>query len=199
MSLPHGNPAAEAFLRAVDFQFHYNLQQMRLDPGMETLPPSLPDGFVLRTFKEDDFDRYFALLNQSFADHPTPIEVPEERMREVHSRPDFDPSLIALVERVAEPGEFAAFILLRTPAVENGVLSGSIGMIGVDPAYRRLGLGRQMMRWAIQRLREMGCQEITLEVVEMNDRALPLYEQEGFRHVQDWPYWKPVNTRQNPP
>ena len=110
-------------------------------------------------------------------------------MRSVHNRPDFDPSFLAVIARADDPTRLVAFTYVHTPVVENGVLTGPIGMIGVDPDYRRLGLGRQLLRWDIQRLREAGCAEITLEVVDTNDRALPLYAQEGFLPSQAWAYW----------
>ncbi len=189
ISLPHNNPGAEAFLSAVGFRFDHYLRQMRLDPAASPAAPEIPIGFVLKSYDDALFDQYFQLVNQAFADHPTPVQVPESRMRAVHSRPDFDPSLIALIATADDQPKLVAFTFLRTPAVENGVLSSSIGMIGVDRAYRRVGLGRQLLRWGIQRLRQAGCEAITLEVVDTNERALPLYEQEGFIPGEAWPYW----------
>jgi ribosomal protein S18 acetylase RimI-like enzyme len=113
-------------------------------------------------------------------------------MRAVHARSEFDPTLISLVAKSSNPGDLVAFTFLRSPVIEDGILTGSIGMIGVDRDHRRLGLGRQLLRWGIQRLREAGCERITLEVVDTNERALPLYEQEGFTPVQSWPYWAPA-------
>jgi mycothiol synthase len=189
MSLPHNNPGAESFLRAVGFRFDHFLRQMRLDPAASPAAPEIPIGFLLRSYDDAFFDQYFQLVNQTFADHPTPVQVPESRMRAVHGRPDFDPSLIALIATADDQPKLVAFTFLRTPAVENGLLSGSIGMVGVDRDYRRLGLGRQLLRWGIQRLRQAGCEAITLEVVDTNQRALPLSEQEGFVPDEAWPYW----------
>jgi mycothiol synthase len=192
MSLPHDNPGAEAFLRATGFRFDHLLRQLQLDPAAASSPPELPDGFVFRPYADDLFDPYFVLVNQAFADHPTPVQVSASRMRAVHARSEFDPTLISLVAKSSNPGDLVAFTFLRSPVIEDGILTGSIGMIGVDRDHRRLGLGRQLLRWGIQRLREAGCERITLEVVDTNERALPLYEQEGFTPVQSWPYWAPA-------
>ena len=55
-----------------------------------------------------------------------------------------------------------------------------IANITVHPQYRRVGLGRFMIRFAKEKARELGIKTITLEVRESNEPARRLYESEGF-------------------
>jgi len=186
---PVGSELGEPFLRSVGFAPHHLLWQLTRQDGDPVDEPGTPDGFVLRTYRDEDFAHYHALLNQTFSDHPTPMHVSEERMRSVHERPDFDPTLIVLIAPVDRPDEPVAFSFVRLRPNDEGTFKGGIGMLGVDRAYRNRGFGRLLLRWGIWRLQTAGCSTIELEVVDSNNRALPLYESEGFTSVRSWPYW----------
>jgi ribosomal protein S18 acetylase RimI-like enzyme len=56
---------------------------------------------------------------------------------------------------------------------------GELGM-GVDPRYRRLGVGQQLVSHTIHRAKEMGLERIELEVFASNTPAIKLYEKMGF-------------------
>lgn len=53
--------------------------------------------------------------------------------------------------------------------------------IALKAAYWRLGIGSAMMAYAISLARAMGYEQMELEVVDGNDRAMRLYERFGFR------------------
>jgi len=57
---------------------------------------------------------------------------------------------------------------------------GWIGGVGVAPKYRGRGIGRTLMLEAERFCRGRGVQDITLEVIEGNDRAQKLYEGLGY-------------------
>jgi ribosomal protein S18 acetylase RimI-like enzyme len=56
---------------------------------------------------------------------------------------------------------------------------GELGM-GVDPRYRRLGVGQQLVSHTIQKAKESGLERIELEVFASNVAAIRLYEKMGF-------------------
>jgi ribosomal-protein-alanine N-acetyltransferase len=56
--------------------------------------------------------------------------------------------------------------------------------LAVRPAYRRLGIGRDLLETLMERLRSIGVVEVTLEVREDNPIAAALYEKLGFRPSQ---------------
>lgn len=59
-----------------------------------------------------------------------------------------------------------------------------IGGIGVDSAFRRRGLGKQIMGHLIEQARSHGVKQVWLEVIESNTPAHKLYLSLGFRDVR---------------
>jgi ribosomal-protein-alanine N-acetyltransferase len=57
---------------------------------------------------------------------------------------------------------------------------GSVTNIAVHPAYRRLGLGREVTRALLRFAKEKGVTDVFLEVRESNLPAISLYRSEGF-------------------
>ena len=53
-------------------------------------------------------------------------------------------------------------------------------MLSVEPEYRRLGLGRQLVRKSIDLIVAQGADEVMLETEITNTAALKLYESFGF-------------------
>ena len=71
-----------------------------------------------------------------------------------------------------------------------------IWTIGVRPDRQGAGLGRQLLRWGVAHLRELGVETVTLSVNGRNPRALGLYESEGFVRTSTRERWaRPVPTR----
>jgi ribosomal protein S18 acetylase RimI-like enzyme len=76
-------------------------------------------------------------------------------------------------------GEVAGAIVGSVMAGYDGH-RGWINYLGVDPAFRRRGLGRALMREAERRLREAGCPKINLQVRTGNAEAIEFYNRIGF-------------------
>ena len=57
---------------------------------------------------------------------------------------------------------------------------GWINYLGVDPDYRRQGIGTQIMLRAERGLLSLGCPKINLQVRESNQAVIAFYEQLGF-------------------
>ncbi len=57
---------------------------------------------------------------------------------------------------------------------------GCINYLGVDPAYRRRGIGRLLMQHAEQGLRAAGCPKINLMVRTSNRAVIEFYKRIGF-------------------
>lgn len=58
-----------------------------------------------------------------------------------------------------------------------------LGNLAVAPEWRRHGLGRQLLDWALQRAHERGTERVFLEVRVSNHTAQRLYERYGFIQV----------------
>ena len=60
---------------------------------------------------------------------------------------------------------------------------GELGNIAVAPAWRRRGVGRWLLDWALEKAYERGAVRIFLEVRASNRLAQELYESRGFTQV----------------
>jgi ribosomal protein S18 acetylase RimI-like enzyme len=110
-----------------------------------------------------------------------------------------------MVARIMEGGlgrpleEASAGLLGRDGGLVGAVLtvelSPQVGLVAdlvVDPARRRQGLGRHLLRWTLRALRALGHQRARLWVTEGNQSARGLYAQMGFT-----PYARALIFRQD--
>jgi mycothiol synthase len=189
------DPAGAGFIAALGATYHSSLWRFELASSVPVAPTSFPDDVVIRTYAHPaDMEAYVALAAESFADHPTPIAFTEELVARSHSLADFDPGGILLVSPVTEPQAFVAWAKARRSTGDDGERRGAIDFIGVVPAWRRRGLGRELLRWCVTWLREGGVGTIELTLVATNERALTLYRAEGFEPTVEWPHYA-VSTR----
>jgi len=62
---------------------------------------------------------------------------------------------------------------------------GDVRQVAVDPAFRRRGVGKQLMAAVAAKLRAAGCTEWRLEVRAENAAAIALYRSVGMRPLRD--------------
>ena len=79
-----------------------------------------------------------------------------------------------------EDGRVVGNVSLRRASAWAGIL---IGNVAVHPDWRRRGIGRSLMRRAIEYASDLGARWVGLEVRAGNDPACQLYEQLGFQPV----------------
>lgn len=86
-----------------------------------------------------------------------------------------------LVARIAESADAVGVAYLAyTWTLEHGGLSCWLEELYVIPPHRDRGIGRELLRAAIDHARSAGCAAMDLEVEESHDRAENLYRREGF-------------------
>ena len=93
-----------------------------------------------------------------------------------------------------EAGNLVGFCS-TTPERRDGVAGphAEIWTIGVRPDLQGRGLGRQLLRWGVARLRSIGVRDVVLSVNHRNAGALGLYESEGFVRTSTRDRWtRPV-------
>ncbi|HJQ40259.1 MAG TPA: GNAT family N-acetyltransferase [Thermoanaerobaculia bacterium] len=138
---------------------------------------------MIRALTAADFDAVFAAFVSAFSDYVVPLQPTREQLQEMLTRRGWVPEAsIAAFEN----DQIVAFTLNGVEGTR-GYDSGT----GVVPTHRRHGLAREIMRACYPLLREHGCTEYVLEVLEANHRAHALYESEGFavtRGLQSWKY-----------
>jgi predicted N-acetyltransferase YhbS len=151
---------------------------MRLNArSLDDLPePELPDGYSLRTVREEDFASRAAAHRSAFQ----PSRFRDEVYESVRATPPYRADLDCVA--VAPDGQVAAYTLAWLDE-ENRV--GQFEPVGTHADHQRRGLGRAVNLFALRRLREEGA---TLGLVECRgDAAYPvpakLYESVGFREI----------------
>ena len=77
-------------------------------------------------------------------------------------------------------GPMIATIICRADPTGNNSYKGYIAMLTVDKPYRKKGIGIKLAHKGIERMIEVGCEEVTLEAEASNTGALNLYEKLGF-------------------
>jgi GNAT superfamily N-acetyltransferase len=99
----------------------------------------------------------------------------------------------ALILEMMETGSFllahdASGRLVATLYLELRGSRGYFGMLAVDPAQQRAGLGRFMVAAAEARLREAGCSESEILVLSLRPELLPYYERLGYTERERAPF-----------
>ena len=181
--------SGKAFLRAAGLEFHSTLWDLALPRDAVMAPPLWPSGIEARPFETArDAPAFIALFNVAFATHPTPLQM-DESIVDRPADPAFeDADTVVAVE--AASGELVGFCATSPERVAGDVPEhAEIWTIGVRPDRQGRGLGRQLLRWGVQRLRSIGVRDITLSVNGRNQQALGLYESEGFRRTSTRERW----------
>jgi mycothiol synthase len=188
--VPPHLPASEAFARAIGLAYHSSLWLCELAPEVPVEPPAFSTGFVTRSFEPGEpLEPYVALMNETFGDHPTPVSWDLAVVRHVHALDDFDPAGILLVAPVDDPDRPVAYTKVEVGPDDAGVIEGWIAQIGVLPAWRGRGLGRELLRWGVAYTRARGAGRVELAVEGLNETALGLYRRNGFVPTIEWPHW----------
>jgi mycothiol synthase len=184
----------KAFLAATGFAYHSTLWDLGLPPEAVVAPPTWPAGIEARPFDQArDARTWIELFNAAFADHATPLQIPIESA-DLPPDPSYVDADTELLVEVAS-GELVGFCATQ-PEREGSLVAphAEIWTIGVRPDRQGRGLGRQLLRWGIERLRAIGVRDITLSVNSRNEHALSLYEREGFVRASTRERWaRPVD------
>jgi len=89
-----------------------------------------------------------------------------------------DPSALGTAALDPASAKLRGFVLSRLAADEAEILT-----IAVDPALRKIGVGRDLLRAHLPEVATAGAARIFLEVDEHNTAALALYARFGFAKV----------------
>ena len=183
----HGeHPAAGALARSMEFTRSRVLWQMRR-PLADPLPEvTLPEGIEVRTFEVgSDEERWTAINNRAFADHPDQggWGVEEVQLREAESW--FDPKGFFLAFRGEELVGFHWTKVHGAHGHDHPPL-GEVYVVGVDPSEQGRGLGPALTLLGLHHLQQQGLDEVLLYVDESNVNAIRVYERLGFtRYATD--------------
>ena len=186
------NGAGQAFAKAMGMAYRSSMWLMYLAPETPVSEPAWPTGVVVRSFGDWlSLDRFVALLNAVFVEHPGHASWTLAEVERAHGRPDFDPSTITLVSPADRPDDPIAFVRTAVGPPERGDPApvGEVRLVGVLAESRGRGLGRELLRAGLAQLRASGVGRIKLSVEAENGVALGLYRRTGFQPTVEWPHW----------
>jgi mycothiol synthase len=190
--VPTHLPASVAFATALGFHYRSSLWQFELERGHPVAGPVFPEDVELRPFSQElegDIDAWVAFMLAAFEGHPTTMHWTPSVIAHINAAPDFDPTSIAVLTEAGDPRARIGFARIETFDDDDGGRTGYVGLIGVLPAWRRRGLGRELLRWSVAELRRRDAGRIELSVEADNERATALYRAHGFEPAIEWPHW----------
>ena len=136
---------------------------------------------LIRQAVEDDLPGVLALYAQPEIDDGDVLSLEEARalLRRFQSYPDYKLYVACLDQKVI--GTFA--LLIAENLAHRGARSGLVEDVVVAVECQGRGVGKQMMRFALDRCREAGCYKLALSSSLRRSAAHRFYESLGFvRH-----------------
>nr|WP_255723358.1 GNAT family N-acetyltransferase [Sporosarcina sp. ACRSL] len=147
--------------------------------AVEAEQPSLPEDYSFKTFEfNQDEEDYLYVRNAGFATlkgSETPMTI--EEVKKMGNDEDYIEGGIFLLYHREKPVGIVRSI--RDSHNEEAVIN--IGPIALIPEYQGKGLGRQLVRKALQFGKNIGLPKAVLSANADNERAVHLYTKEGFK------------------
>jgi GNAT superfamily N-acetyltransferase len=164
---------------------YYKRFRMEIDLDGSMAPPVLPPEFSWVAWEESLIDYHAEVKYVSFRCEIDACVFPclgdrygcQRLMREIRRKPGFLPGATWMI---AGPEGYVGTVQGIT---DRGPI-GAIQNIGVIPRYRGLGLGRALVRRALQGFYQAGLCRAYLEVTAENSGAVRLYRTIGFRRAK---------------
>lgn len=143
------------------------------------MPPNLPESLSIRPMRPTEraaIQSLGARLFEPFGDYTEALH------RWLRS-----PGVVSSVASHPEQG-LVGFALLGLLDDGDGGTQAYLLGIGVEPQWRRLGLGRQLLGTSLEEARRLwqrwGVEDVQLEVAQGNSSALGLFRDAGFLSMQ---------------
>jgi len=197
----HGDlPGARDFALRRGYSMVRELWQMRrsLGSGAPDLPEvTLPEGFSARQLVVgQDEDAWLRVNAAAFVNHPEQGRMTRHDLDQRMAEPWFDATGLILIEdtRGPTPRLAASHWTKIAPSAGPGTDPvGEVYVVGVDPAYQGLGLGRAVTVLGLAHLRRAGLAEAMLYVDGDNRAAVATYTRLDFSRASvDIMYSRPV-------
>jgi mycothiol synthase len=199
----HGDlPGAREFALCGGYSVARELWQMRrsLRADAPPLPAvALPEGIRARPFVVGQDEEAWLRVNAAaFVNHPEQGRMTRQDLDQRIAEPWFDePGLILIEDTRGSAPRLAASHWTKVVRVEDPGTQprGEVYVVGVDPAYQGLGLGRAVTVLGLTHLRDRGLPEAMLYVDADNRAAVSTYTRLDFSRTSvDIMYSRPVST-----
>lgn len=150
----------------------------------ETVEKKPKLSLVFREAAAKDIEPAAKVFSRAFAEYAEEFKDPAAYLGSAHDFPD-----VHLVVAEAPDGKIAGLLLTTFNSFARKALH--IDQLAVDPDFQGQGVGRELMKKAEAMAIEYNRRAITLHVREGNEKAIRLYESQGFvKTATDWHFYK---------
>jgi ribosomal protein S18 acetylase RimI-like enzyme len=177
------NPYFENMLAARRYKSETGYYTFR-EKDLTASPPEvvkLPPGFAIRHIQtRTDLQKFHhgTELVFNFPDNPQVYQI-------LRQAPSFVPELDLII--LSPGGEIACF---GSVWLDQDLSLAEFEPVGTVPEFRQLGFGRALIAEACNRLRDFGCQKVTVMSWSESPAVNALYEKSGFLPKTRKNYWK---------
>jgi mycothiol synthase len=186
--IPEINIAAKNMASRLGLRFIRPFIEMRLDLNNIQLPDVKPAEYIIRSLRHGEVDRLTDIQNRSFADawgfNPNTRDEIAYRINLSSCSPE-DIIMVYLADKPVGYCWTRRFIEEESAAEH---IKGEIHMIGVDPDFRRQGIGRNVLLAGLSHLKRKGITIVGLTADGEDRAAHRLYESVGFKEgmITQW-------------
>lgn len=165
---------AEKILEKYPVTLSHQEFHMLADPQAEAAEKEIP-GFSIREAKEEELGTLAEIMEAAFAEEDF------EAKEHVKATYRAETALLFTALYREEP--------VGCVAVDTSGKCNYLYALCIDPKAQGKGYGRKMLCQVIKKLRSCSTKQISLDVDEENQTALPLYESCGFRQASQLVYY----------
>jgi ribosomal protein S18 acetylase RimI-like enzyme len=146
----------------------------------------------IRLLTKEDAEIYLAIRLEGIKDNPevfsTTLDDIMEKDDPIEYKANFlDKESDYTIGAFTDEGDLVGVATLKTSEKEKSVHKGKIVAVYVSPKSRGLGAGRKLIEEIIHLSKELGLEQIMLDVVSGNEPAKKLYEKIGFEKFAKTP------------
>lgn len=127
--------------------------------------------FKMRTYRDSDKNSVIEVWHKCGLIYPQ--NNPEN---DIQLKMEFQPDLFIVGET---GGELIAAMMIGYDGHR-----GWINYLGVLPLYQKKGYGKEMVLFGLEKLKQLGCPKVNLQVRESNLSVIKFYEDIGFKRDQ---------------
>lgn len=181
VNIPEDDELAKELFSKMGFGFIRRFLKLKLDLSEDLLPNACQSAPQCRHLERGEEDKLTRIQNRSFADTWGYSPNTRENIMYRTSLPSCSLEDIILAWDGDKPiGYCWTKIDFEYKEGTNGH-RGRIYMVGVDPDYRRRGVGKQVLAAGLFRLKDKGIRIVELTVDSENKAACALYRSSGFK------------------
>jgi mycothiol synthase len=180
VSIAEINRPARNLASRLGFKFIRHFCELSLDLNNIRLPAAEPSGYIIRSLGRDEADKLTHIQNRAFADSwGFNANTPEEIAYRINLS-SCAPENIMMAYLKNRPVGYCWMRIIIEENQTAGGLKGEIHMLGVDPDYRKKGIGRNVLLAGLADLKNKGINIVELTADGEDPVALGLYKSVGF-------------------